>query len=194
MNEIPDFSLSLRKPNFLLIVVDEERYPPVYEDAQIKEWRRQNLQAQQFLRQNSLEFHRHYIGSTACCPSRATLFTGQYPSLHGVSQRRNRQGFVRLRHVLARLRTVPTMGHYFRAAGYQTYYKGKWHISNEDIIVPGTHQSIPSYDPLTGVPDPLGPSAIFKATAWTASASPAGSDLTPSGEVPAIQLPPLRRD
>ncbi|WP_277545406.1 sulfatase-like hydrolase/transferase [Brevibacillus laterosporus] len=29
---------------------------------------------------------RHYIGSAACCPSRATLFTGQYPSLHGVSQ------------------------------------------------------------------------------------------------------------
>ncbi|WP_246329021.1 sulfatase-like hydrolase/transferase [Brevibacillus halotolerans] len=33
-----------------------------------------------------MEFHRHYIGSAACCPSRATLFTGQYPSLHGVSQ------------------------------------------------------------------------------------------------------------
>ena len=35
---------------------------------------------------DGLEFHRHYAGSTACTPSRATLFTGQYPSLHGVSQ------------------------------------------------------------------------------------------------------------
>ena len=37
-------------------------------------------------RDGGLELHRHYAGSTACVPSRATLFTGQYPSLHGVSQ------------------------------------------------------------------------------------------------------------
>ncbi|MOA39157.1 hypothetical protein D3C78_1609140 [compost metagenome] len=45
------------------------------------------------------------------------------------------------------------MGDYFRKAGYQTHYKGKWHISNEDIIIPGTHDSLPSYNSVTGVPD-----------------------------------------
>lgn len=45
------------------------------------------------------------------------------------------------------------MGDYFREAGYQTHYKGKWHISNEDIIIPGTRNSLPSYHPVTGVPD-----------------------------------------
>lgn len=49
--------------------------------------------------------------------------------------------------------TVPTMGNYFRAAGYQTYYKGKWHISNADIVSPGTHRSVPSYHPLTRIPE-----------------------------------------
>lgn len=49
--------------------------------------------------------------------------------------------------------TVPTMGDYFRTAGYRTYYRGKWHISHEDIVIPGTHSSLASYDPITGVPD-----------------------------------------
>ena len=37
------------------------------------------------LQDRGLTLHRHYAGSTACSPSRATLFTGQYPSLHGVN-------------------------------------------------------------------------------------------------------------
>jgi arylsulfatase A-like enzyme len=41
---------------------------------------------------------------------------------------------------------VPTMGHFFRAAGYRTFYKGKWHISHADIAVPGTHEGLKSND------------------------------------------------
>ena len=59
--------------------------------------------------------------------------------------------------------TVPTMGDYFREAGYQTYYKGKWHVSNEDIVIPGTHASLLSYDPLTGVPDQRGAALYSRA-------------------------------
>ncbi|NOV01875.1 sulfatase-like hydrolase/transferase [Paenibacillus planticolens] len=145
---------NVEKPNILLFLVDEERYPPVYENAEIREWRKQNLVTQELLKSNAVEFHRHYIGSAACCPSRATLLTGQYPSLHGVSQTTGvaKSAFDSDMFWLDPS-TVPTMGDYFRAAGYQTYYKGKWHVSNADIIVPGTHTSIPSYNPLTGVPD-----------------------------------------
>jgi arylsulfatase A-like enzyme len=84
MNDQP-LSHTCKKPNFLLILVDEERYPPVYENAEIKEWRRQNLITHELLKSDGMEFNRHYIGSAACCPSRATLLTGHYPSLHGVS-------------------------------------------------------------------------------------------------------------
>ncbi|WP_258530929.1 sulfatase-like hydrolase/transferase [Paenibacillus taichungensis] len=155
MNNTSLPSSILEKPNFLVILVDEERYPPVYESKEIQAWRRENLITQERLKTHSMEFHRHYIGTTACCPSRATIFTGQYPSLHGVSQT---VGIAKESYdsdmFWLNSNTVPTMGNYFRAAGYQTYYKGKWHISNADIISPGTHQSIPSYNPLTGVPEP----------------------------------------
>ncbi|SDO53961.1 Arylsulfatase A [Paenibacillus sp. yr247] len=145
---------NLERPNFLVFLVDEERYPPVYENTEIKEWRKKNLVTQELLKRHGLEFHQHYIGSAACCPSRATLFTGHYPSLHGVSQTDGiaKEAFDSDMFWLGR-NTVPTMGNYFREAGYQTYYKGKWHISFEDIIIPGTHRDFPSYNPLNGVPD-----------------------------------------
>lgn len=144
----------MEKPNILLLLVDEMRYPPPYESADIKLWREQNLVTQQWLRNNGLEFHRHYIGSAACAPSRTTLFTGQYPSLHGVTQTNGiaKQAADSDMFWLDR-NTVPTMGDYFREAGYRTFYKGKWHVSYEDIIIPGTHQGLPSYDPSTGYPD-----------------------------------------
>jgi arylsulfatase A-like enzyme len=72
-------------PNILLIMTDEERYPPPYEDAGVAEFRRTQMPARERIRTGGLELHRHYAGSTACAPSRATLFSGQYPSLHGSS-------------------------------------------------------------------------------------------------------------
>lgn len=144
-----------KRPNILMILVDEERYPPAYEGPAIKAWSKKQLQAHHFLRSHGMEFTNHYVSSTACCPSRASLFTGQYPSLHGVSQTSG-----------AAKRppdsdmfwldpdTVPTLGDYFREAGYRTFYKGKWHVSNANIPIPGTHLSLPSYQRGTGIPDP----------------------------------------
>jgi choline-sulfatase len=73
-------------PNVLVIMTDEERYAPPYETDAVRSFRRNQLQARESVREGGLEFHRHYAGSTACVPSRTTFFTGQYPSLHGVSQ------------------------------------------------------------------------------------------------------------
>jgi len=50
--------------------------------------------------------------------------------------------------------SVPTMGDYFRAGGYRTFYRGKWHVSYADIQIPGTHNGMPSYNSATGEPDP----------------------------------------
>lgn len=101
-----------------------------------------------------MTFLNHYIASTACAPSRATLYTGQYPSLHGVTQTTGvAKGAFDPDVFWLDPNTVPTLGDYFRSVGYQTFWKGKWHASDEDILVPGTHDALLSYHPITGAPD-----------------------------------------
>ncbi|WP_228565116.1 sulfatase-like hydrolase/transferase [Myxococcus sp. AB036A] len=75
-----------KRPNFLIITTDEERFPPPYENEEARRFRVENDQVGQELRKHGIEFLRHHTASTACAPSRTTLYTGQYPSLHGVSQ------------------------------------------------------------------------------------------------------------
>lgn len=135
--------MSSPRPNVLVIMTDEERYPPPYEDEATAEFRRTQLPARQHLLDTSFQLHRHYAASTACLPSRASLFTGQYPSLHGVT---NTDGLAKSANDPAMTwldpDTVPTMGDWFRAAGYRTHYRGKWHISHADLLIPGTHESL----------------------------------------------------
>ena len=144
-----------QKPNILLIMVDQQRYPPIYENEEIRSWRKKYLQAQNILRKNGFEFTNHYAGSTACCPSRATIYTGQYPSLHGVTQTDGvAKGAYDPDIFWLDPSAVPTIGDYFRTAGYQTYWRGKWHASAADILIPGTKNAFLSYDPENGVPVP----------------------------------------
>ncbi len=135
------------QPNILIVMTDEERYPPPYESDAVTTFRREQLPAREHLRAGGLEFHRHYAGSTACLPSRATLFTGQYPSLHGVSQTDGaaKKADDPAMHWLDPS-SVPTLGDWFRAAGYETHYRGKWHVSHADLLIPGTHESLMASD------------------------------------------------
>jgi len=137
----------MSSPNILLVMTDEERYPPPYESDAVRAFRKSHLTARESIRSTGVEFHRHYAGSTACTPSRATLFTGQYPSLHGVSSTDG----------AAKQATdpdmdwldpssVPTLGDWFRAGGYETHYRGKWHVSHADLVIPGTHESLMASD------------------------------------------------
>ena len=137
----------LGRPNILILMVDEQRYPPVYESPALRHFRRTYLLTQEALRRQGVEFHRHYTASIACAPSRASLYTGHYPSLHGVT---NTDGAAKGPDEPEMFwldpSTVPTLGDYFSAAGYRTFWKGKWHISHADIQLPGTHESLASYD------------------------------------------------
>lgn len=144
-----------QKPNFLIIMVAQQRYPAIYENEALKAWSKKYLKAHEILKNRGLEFKNHYAGSTACSPSRATLYTGQYPSLHGVTQTDGAaKGAYDPDMFWLNPNTVPTMGDYFRTAGYQTYWQGKWHASAANILVPSTHNSFLTYDPKTGVPIP----------------------------------------
>jgi choline-sulfatase len=142
-------------PNILIILCDEMRFPPSYESEATKGFRAAHLDFQNALLANGLTFQRHYIMSAACVPSRASILTGHYPSLHGASQT-----FAAAKEAYdpdvfwVDPNSVPTFGNYFRAAGYLTFWIGKWHVSNADMLVPGTHEPQLSFDPDSGERDP----------------------------------------
>jgi choline-sulfatase len=143
-----------RRPNILLILCDEYRYPVVYESGQLRQFRSSYLTAEESLRNHGLEFTDHYIMTSACVPSRSSIFTGQYPTLHGNTQTPGAaKGNIEADMYWLDPNTVPTMGNYFRAGGYDTYFKGKWHVSEADIHIPGTYNSLLSFNN-KGEPDP----------------------------------------
>ena len=134
-----------KRPNILIIMTDEERFPPVYENEEAKAYRVKHSKGRLAIQKHGLEFQKHYTAATACAPARATFYTGQYPSLHGVSQT---PGMAKSSFDPSQFwldpKTVPTLGHYFRAGGYRTFYKGKWHASDADLPVPGTRNALMS--------------------------------------------------
>lgn len=152
-----------KRPNILFLLVDEQRYPTVYESDELKEFRKTYLPAQQALAQKGITFDRHYIASVACVPSRTSLYTGHYPSLHGVA---NTDGAAKAANDpdmwWLTPGSVPTIGHYLRAGGYRTYWKGKWHAHEADLKIPGTETVVTSYDE-NGVTDPAKEATYLKA-------------------------------
>lgn len=124
----------MSRPNVLVILTDQLRYPPPYESEELGAWRREVTPGQERLRENGVSFVRHYPMSAACAPSRASLLTGHYPSLHGVTQT---DGIAKSADgdEMSWLAPdgVPTVGDWFRAAGYRTFYKGKWHVSHAHL-------------------------------------------------------------
>jgi choline-sulfatase len=142
------------KPNILLVLSDEYRFPVAYESGQLRQFRSQYLTAEESLRDHGLEFTNHYIMTAACVPSRTSIFTGQYPSLHGNSQTPGAaKQNIEMDMYWLDPNTLPTMGNYFRAGGYDTYFKGKWHVSEADIHIPGTYEQLVTFND-KGEPDP----------------------------------------
>jgi arylsulfatase A-like enzyme/putative intracellular protease/amidase len=187
------------RPDIVILMTDEERATPPYEladagpeAAALAEWRNRTLSGRRWFDEHGVRFERHYTGSLACVPSRPTLFTGQYPDLHGVTQT---DGLGKMADD-SRLRwlppgQVPTLGNWFRAAGYDTHYDGKWHISHADLIDPSTHEPLATND-AHGAIDPVAvqryldadPLAPFGFSGWVGP-EPHGGKLADSG---------LRRD
>jgi arylsulfatase A-like enzyme len=127
------------RPDIVLLLTDEERAAPPYEAPEVAEWRHRTLAAERWFAEHAVTFGRHHTGSLACVPSRPTLFTGQYPDLHGVTQTDGLgKAFDDSRMRWLPDDEVPTLGHWFRAGGYDTHYQGKWHISHADLIDPVT--------------------------------------------------------
>ena len=136
------------QPNILFILVDQMRMPPSQanltpEIAQLNQVLSFDpaveddnpflafFPAFRRLRRNGVRLSRHHIAAAACVPSRASLYTGQYPSRHLVTQTAGMfkqaydPGFPWLPN-----NQVPTVGDWFRAAGYSTHYFGRHDFTN----------------------------------------------------------------
>src|SRR6478672_13716056 len=103
-------------PNILLVVSDQERQRGWLPPSVRLPWRDR-------LRAEGLELANHYTHSSPCSPSRASLFTGQYLSQHGVVDNVIMPEHVELDPA------IPTIGSILRDAGYRSSYIGKWHLS-----------------------------------------------------------------
>ncbi|MEL6893378.1 MAG: sulfatase-like hydrolase/transferase [Actinomycetota bacterium] len=135
-------------------MTDEERAAPPYESDELRAWRDDVLVGRRWFDEHGVSFTQHRTGSLACVPSRPTIFTGQYPDVHGVTQTDGlgkRADDSRMRWL--RAGEVPTLGHWLRAAGYDTQYDGKWHITHADLLDPDTGDALATND-AHGVVDP----------------------------------------
>ncbi len=137
------------RPNILVILVDQLRFPRYAYGAQggfaqdLKDIvgfqgepdgdnrYRPFFPGLWSLRKHSVVLRQHTIASSACIPSRTALMTGQYGARTGVTQT---DGLFKSgeAHDFPWLAAdgIPTLGHWFRGAGYSTHYFGKWHVSN----------------------------------------------------------------
>ncbi len=103
------------KPNILLIVTDQE-----YAHPQLPEGYR--LPHHERLQARGVTFDNFQATTTLCTPSRACLYTGQHTPRNGMYENDN------FAFVGAMSTDIPTMGTLLREQGYDTAYKGKWHL------------------------------------------------------------------
>ena len=84
-----------------------------------------------------VRFTRAFCPTAHCCPSRASLMTGVYPSIHGVYNNISNPTAIRR----APRPGLPMFSEGLREAGYRLVYSGKWHVSDEEDRPSGAGRS-----------------------------------------------------
>lgn len=119
-----------RRPNFLLIIADDQRY-----DAMSCVQKEQGEKARfpwidtpnmDRLAREGVRFRNAFVVNSLCSPSRASILTGRHGFLNGVVN--NRREFPAESVTYASL---------MRQAGYRTGYIGKWHMGQQSGQRPG---------------------------------------------------------
>ena len=106
------------KPNILFILTDQQ-----FADAMSCRMGNQylNTPTMDRLAQSGMLFTRAYSPNPLCMPFRNSAFTGCYPHETGVTQNSGPEGGLDPKEFVC-------LGTYFRDAGYDTPYCGKWHL------------------------------------------------------------------
>ena len=127
-------ALPVRK-NILIFITDQERKPMWFPPN----WAPIHLPNTERLKRNGLTFESAFCSATMCTPSRNTLFTGLFPAQHqSVDTLTENMQQSATEHQLDP--TLPNLATSLKEAGYQVYYKGKWHMSKQvQSAVPGMY-------------------------------------------------------
>jgi arylsulfatase A-like enzyme len=138
------------KPNILFILVDELRYPSVF-PAGVNDadgfFKRFMPKLYKNIWKKGVKFGNYHTAANACTPARGTIITGLY----------SHQSWLVATILDSPKAPVlnpafPTYGRLLQAAGYQTPYRGKWHVS-----IPDPSDNLNSYGfQYDTYPDPTG--------------------------------------
>jgi N-acetylglucosamine-6-sulfatase len=114
----------MRRPNFLVILVDDLRYDefgagghPYLKTPHIDRIAREGA-----------TFERAFHTTPICSPNRASILTGQYASRHGIIDNVARD---------AASHRLPNYHLELQRLGYETAHIGKWHMGNDGKPRPG---------------------------------------------------------
>ncbi|QUI22252.1 sulfatase-like hydrolase/transferase [Vallitalea pronyensis] len=110
----------MSKPNILIFMTDQQRGDTIFPYERAK-----TPHITAFCKEG-LSFAQAHTVAPHCCPSRATFFSGLYPSQHGVWNN------VNVGNTLSKglYKGVHLFSEALREDGYRMYYGGKWHVSN----------------------------------------------------------------
>lgn len=111
-----------RKPNILVFMTDQQLGDTIMPDNATKT---PNIDK---FRQHAVHFTEAYCPAPHCCPSRATFFTGLYPSEHNIWNN------VEVCNAISRklFDGITMFPEELNKAGYHTYFSGKWHVSGNE--------------------------------------------------------------
>lgn len=111
-----------RKPNILVLMCDQERYPQWTPDLP--------LPARDWIDSRGVSFERFHHTAVQCSSSRACFWTGMYVPQNGMFG-----NFLQSWQFSLDPR-IPTLGDLMREQGYTTAYFGKWHLSMAGASLP----------------------------------------------------------
>ncbi|MCX6896882.1 MAG: sulfatase-like hydrolase/transferase [Verrucomicrobia bacterium] len=111
-----------RRPNVLFIITDQ-----LFADAMSCRMGKQfiNTPVMDGLARQGTLFTRAYSANPLCMPARNSIFTGRYPHETGVTKNDEHRASLDPKKFI-------NLGSYFRNAGYDAAYSGKWHLCYDE--------------------------------------------------------------